>query len=93
MTNKIKLHVILSTLLLLPVAIIVENSDGAESVHSIKDYFKEWLAPIALSFIISAAIFGVKRLLKKDTSILNIYYHTAYVLSIFMLLAISIKYL
>lgn len=93
MNNKIKLHVFLSTLLLLPVAIILENSDGAETVHSIQEYLKEWGAPIVLSSLISGVIFGLKRLLKKETSYLNVYYHTAYCISILVLLAVSIKYL
>ncbi len=93
MRSKIKLHVFLSTMLLLPVAIILENSDGAETVHSIKEYISEWLAPIGLTCIISGVIVGIKRLLKRDSSFLNVYYHTAYVISILVLLSVSIKYI
>jgi hypothetical protein len=93
MKNKITLHVILSTLLLLPLAIILENSDGLEAVHTMQGYFKEWMAPISLSLIISALIFGVKKIFKKVTSFLNIYCYTAYGLSIILLFIICIKYL
>lgn len=92
-TNKKTLHVFLSTLLLLPVAIILENSDALETIHSIQEYLKEWVAPIILSIIISGIIFGIKRLFKKETSFLNIYYNTAYSISIFILLIVSFKYL
>ena len=92
MTNKITIHVFLSTLLLLPCAIILENSDGLETVNSIQEYLKEWVGPIILTSIISGVIFGFKKLFKKETSFLNIYYHTAYCISIFILLIVSFKY-
>ncbi len=93
MRSKIKLHVFLSTMLLLPVAIILENSDGAETVHSPKEYISEWLAPIILTCVISGVIVGIKRLLKRETSFFNVYYHTAYIYAISILLSVSIKYL
>ena len=93
MKNKIILHVILSTLLLLPASIILENSDGLETVHNIQGYLKEWIASFFLTLIISGLIVGIKKILKKQTSFLNIYYYTAYVLSIFILLIVSLKYL
>ena len=93
MSNKITLHVILSTLLLLPVAIILENSDGLGTVHSVIDYIREWIAPVGISSFISGTIFGVKRLLGKDSSFLNVYYHTAYSFAIITLLIVNIKYI
>ena len=93
MSKKITLHVIVSTLLLLPVAIILENSDGLETVNSVIDYIREWIAPVVISSFISGAIFGVKRLQGKESSFLNVYYHTAYSVAIIVLLAVSIKYI
>lgn len=93
MKNKTTLHIVLSTLLLLPLAIILENSDGIGAVHTMQGYFKEWMAPIFLSLIISALIFGIKKIIKKETSFLKIYYYTAYVLSVILLVVVSIRYL
>jgi hypothetical protein len=93
MNKKLIFHLILSTLLLLPVSIILENSDGLETVNTIKGYLIEWYPPIIFSLIISGIIFGVKKLLKKETSFLNIFYHSSYTISIIILLIVSLKYL
>ena len=93
MKNKTTVHAILSTILLLPVAVILENSDGLETVSTFQEYLKEWIAPIILSIVISALIYGVLSLLKKTSSFLNIYYYTAYTFSILILLIVSLRYL
>lgn len=93
MRNKKRIHVLLSTFLLLPAAIILENSDGLETVNNLKGYLKEWIAPVFLSLIISGLIYGIKKALKRETNFLNVYYHTAYILFVLIFLIISIKYL
>jgi hypothetical protein len=92
MKNKLMFNVVLSTLLLLPVSVILENSDGVETVNTLQGYLKEWVPSIILSSIVSGIIFGVKKLLKKETSFLNIYYHSSYSIAIFILLSVSLKY-
>jgi hypothetical protein len=92
MNNKLVFNVVLSTLLLLPVSVLLENSDGLETVDSIQGYLKEWIPPIILSSILSGIIYGVKKILKKETSFFNIFYYTSYTVSILILLILSLKY-
>ena len=92
MNNKLVFNVVVSTLLLLPVSVLLENSDDLETVDSIQGYLKEWISPIILSSILSGIIYGVKKILKKETSFFKIFYYTSYTLSILILLILSLKY-
>ena len=87
------IHLIISLILLLPVAVMLENSDGLETVNDLGGYLKEWIAPIMFSFIISGIVYGIKLLFKKKSSFVNIFCTTSYTLSIIILLTLSLKYL
>ncbi len=93
MNNKLSINVLLSTLLLLPVSVLLENLDGLETVNSIQGYLKEWMGGIILSLIISGLIYGMKKLLKKDTSFLNVFSYTNYSFSIIILFILILRYL
>jgi hypothetical protein len=93
MKKKTIVHVVLSTVLLLPVAVILENSDGLETISTFQEYLKEWIAPVFLSITVSALIYGMMSLMKKTPSFPNIYYYTAYTFSILILLIVSLRYL
>jgi len=91
--RKDYVHLIISLILLLPVAVMLENSDGLETVNDLGGYLKEWIAPIIFSFIISGIVYGIKLIFKKKSSFVNIFYITSYTLSIIILLTLSLKYL
>jgi hypothetical protein len=93
MNNKLVFNVILSTILLLPVSVLLENLDGLETVNSIQGYLKEWMAGLILSLIMSGVIYGVKKIFKKDTSFLNVYSYTSYLFSIIILFILISRYL
>jgi|TARA_B110000240_G_C13359007_1_gene393086 uncharacterized membrane protein (UPF0136 family) len=91
--NKKYVHLIISTILLLPVSIMLENSDGLETVNDIMGYLIEWSAIIIISLIISGIFFGIKSALKKTSSFIRVLYTSSYILSIIVLLILSFKYL
>ena len=91
--KKDYVHLIISLILLLPVAVMLENSDGLETVNDLSGYLKEWIPPIMLSFIISGIVYGIKLLFKKKSSFVKTFYTTSYALSIIILLTLSLKYL
>tara|TARA_B110000977_G_C11009719_1_gene467173 strand:- start:434 stop:712 length:279 start_codon:yes stop_codon:yes gene_type:complete len=91
--KKDSVHLIISLILLLPVAVMLENSDGLETVNDLGGYLKEWIPPIMLSFIISGIVYGIKLLFKKKSSFVKTFYTTSYALSIIILLTLSLKYL
>ena len=91
--KKDSVHLIISLILLLPVAVMLENSDGLETVNDLGGYLKEWIPPIMLSFIISGIVYGIKLLFKKKSSFVNIFHTTSYTLSIIILLILGLKYL
>ena len=91
--NRNYIHLIISILLLLPVSIMLENSDGLETVNDIVGYLTEWSSSIIISVIISGIFFGIKFVLKKKSSIITVLYTTSYTLSIIILLILSLKYL
>jgi hypothetical protein len=91
--KKDYVHLIISLILLLPVAVMLENSDGLETVNDLVGYLKEWIPPIMLSFIISGIVYGIKLLFKKKSSFVKTFYTTSYALSIIILLTLSLKYL
>jgi hypothetical protein len=91
--NKNYIHLIISILLLLPVSIMLENSDGLETVNDIVGYLTEWSSSIIISVIISGIFFGIKFVLKKKSSFITVLFTTSYTLSIIILLILSLKYL
>lgn len=93
MMNKNYTHLIISILLLLPVSIMLENSDGLETVNDIQGYLTEWGTSIVISVFISGIFFGIKSILKKTSSFITILYTSSYTLSILILLILSLKYL
>ena len=87
--NKNYIHLIISILLLLPVSIMLENSDGIGTVNDIFGYLTEWSSSIIISLIISGIFFGIKFILKKKSSFITVLYTTSYTLSIIILLILS----
>lgn len=93
MNIKSAFNLALSILLLLPVSVLLENIDGLETVNSIQGFLKEWLGSLTLSLILSGMIFGIKKLLKKETTFFNVFSYTAYIFSIVILLILILRYL
>ena len=91
--KKDYVHLIISLILLLPVAVMLENSDGLETVNDLGGYLKEWIPPIITSLIISGIVYGIKLLFKTKSSFVGIFYTTSYTLSIIILMILSLKYL
>jgi|TARA_B110000908_G_scaffold151258_1_gene185850 hypothetical protein len=91
--KKEYVHLIISLILLLPVAVMLENSDGLESVNDLGGYLKEWIAPILFSLIISGIVYGIKLLFKRKSSFIILFYTMSYALSIIILLILGLKYL
>lgn len=72
--RKDYVHLIISLIILLPVAVILENSDGLETVNDLGGYLKEWVPPIIISLFISGIVYGIKLLFKKKSSFVKTLY-------------------
>jgi len=92
MNNK-TIHLVISIILLLPVSIMLENSDGLDRVNSFSGYIGEWIVSIIMSLIFTSIIYGILYIIKKKPSFLSVLYKTSYTISILILLIISLKYL
>lgn len=88
-----KVNLLISLCLLSIASIVLENSDGLEIADT---YFKkvgESISGIAFSLIISGLIFGIMRLLGRQTPFIIVCNIVNYSLAIFILLILSLKYL
>ena len=92
MNNKTT-HLVISLILLLPVSIMLENSDGLDRVDSFSGYIGQWIGSIIVSLIFTSIIYGILYIIKKKPSFVSILYKTSYTISILTLLIINLKYL
>ena len=84
------LNAALSVLLLLPVSIALENSDGLEVVNSIGEGLKEWISAFMLSMLLSIVPVIAISVLKKNIGYLMILTITNYILSALILFVLFI---
>ena len=91
--EKEKKNIIISTLLILPLSVYIELSDGIAPPVTFMFVIKEWLAAIVLCLTISLIIYGLRYLIIRKGSFLTTYYKTAYFFCAFIVLSYPIAFL
>lgn len=92
MTKNYK-NLLISTLLLLPFSVLLENFDGLETVNTIQGYLKEWFSGIIVSLVISGIVFGIIYIFNKSSSYVKVLYLTSYSLSLLIFILVLLNYI
>jgi hypothetical protein len=74
-------HLILSTILLLPASIYLENRDGLEMVDDVYGAVSEWIAAFLVSLVIAVFSWGIFYIIKKKSSFVKALYKSCYLIS------------
>jgi len=83
--NRRYIHLIISSVLLFPLGIWLENNDGLDTLHSFSEYLFDWFIILFASVIFSATGYGFLLVLKKRPDFVKCYFRTSYFLSFIIL--------